>query len=257
MSMRSLPTLVIAWLLLGSGAAVWTGEAEDPAPLFREALEHAEGGRLEQAVAAMERARARAPDHPSVLWNLGLWYAELNRHEKALEIWKRYRDLEPDDWHARAKLIQTYQALGRTELRDRERAALLEWYAAAEEDDRPEQDLFCREQFVVGNRRIMAFEYFEPAGERRVFFRFSVLDVNGEEDFWYSLGSYDVTTQIARETGEIGEEDRLYHLDQYGESYHATMSFMREMPTYGDVRKQVVASLESKSTPAGSTRSGK
>ena len=141
-------------------------------------------------------------------------------------------------------MIQTFQDLGWTERRDREREALLSWYSMATGDERPELDVFCREQFSVGEKRVMAFESFEPSGDRRVYYRFTVLGEEGKEDYRYSLGSYETTTLIARETGQIGEDQRLYHLDRYDPRSHSTLGFYREKPDYEAVRKSVVLALE-------------
>jgi tetratricopeptide (TPR) repeat protein len=224
-------------------------EVEDPRMLFGEAVDLAATGLTEDAVDVMEEFLAFDPDHPDALWNLGIWYTEIGRHREALDTWKSYRRVSPWDWRARAKLVQTYQALGEIELRDRERAALMEWYAAADEDDRPEWGMFCREQFRVGDRRVMAFEYFAPAGKRRVFLRFSVLNGEGREESWYSLGSYDATTEIARSTHEIGANDRIYHLDHYAEGQHASLAFFDRMPPYEAIRDAVVREIERTSGP--------
>ncbi|MDX1388019.1 MAG: tetratricopeptide repeat protein [Acidobacteriota bacterium] len=221
---------------------------EDLDKLFEEATDLAAKGRVEKAVTIMEKIQSYEPDHPDVLWNLGLWYAELGRHRDALYVWKHYRIIRPGEWQARAKLIQAYQALGETEWRDAEREGLLAWYADLPDDLRPGRELFCREQFRVGERQIMAFEFFEPAGIKRVYLRFSILDGEGKESSWYSLGSYDATTEIARATGEIGEEERIYHLDHYAEDHHVAVRFFREMPSYETVREMVVAAIESASS---------
>lgn len=241
-------TVVIA-LALWASAASLAQESIDPTQLFEKAVELATNRQYDRAVAMMEQVLPVYPDNPNVLWNLGIWYSELENHSRALETWKHYREVQPDDWHARAKLIQTYQALGQLDLRDQERVDLLKWYAEAGDKERPEREFLCREQFRVGDRKIIAFEYFEPSGERRVFYRFSVLDSEGNEDFWYSLGSYDSTTEFAREIGTVGKDERFYHLDQYDEGFHATFLFFRELPTYESVRQYVVQALKGELKP--------
>jgi len=250
---RSLVPCLVLTLLV---APAILSRDDGPAELFDEAVRFAAERRYEDAVALMEQLRSTQPGHPDVLWNLGLWYAELERHEDALEAWLRYREVAPDDWRVRAKLIQTYQALDRKALRDAERAALLDWYAGLDSGRQPEQDLFCREQFRLGERRVMAFEYFRPSGERRVFLRFSVLDAEGQESAWYSLGSYALTNELARATGEIGEGAELFHLDRYAEGSHATYAFFKKMPSYETVRQHVVAALKGDLKPVSSLRSG-
>ena len=248
MSVRGPMLLLIALVAAQPVAAVTPQDLND---LFPEAIDLAEAGRLEEAVTVMEKVQNVEPDHPDVLWNLGLWYAKLERHRDALYVWKHYRRVRPGEWQARAKLIQAYQALGETAWRDSERAALLTWYAGLPQELRPDPDLFCREQFRVGERRVMAFEFFEPAGIKRVYLRFSILDDNGTESSWYSLGSYDATTEIARATGEIGDGERIYHLDHYSEDYHSTVQFFREMPSYETAREMVVAVVEVDSASSG------
>jgi hypothetical protein len=236
--------IVFATLTLFAASPASSQEIKDPSLLFGEAVDLAAAGLIEDAVDAMEEFLALDPDHPDALWNIGVWYAETGRHREALDTWKSYRRISPWDWRARAKLIQAYQALGEIDLRDRERTAIVEWYAAADQEDRPEWGMFCREQFQVGERRVLAFEYFAPAGNRLVFLRFSVLNDEGREESWYSLGSYDVTTEIARSTHEIGENDRIYHLDHYAEGFHAPLAFFDRMPPYEAVRYAVVDAIE-------------
>ncbi len=243
--MRPRVAVLLALMLAHS---VVVAAPEDLNELFQEAVDLAAEGRVEEAVATMEKVQSYEPGHPDVLWNLGLWYAELARDRDALYVWKHYRRVRPGEWQARAKLIQAYQALGDTEWRDTEREALLTWYADLPEELRPDQDLFCREQFRIGERRVMAFEFFEPAGIKRVYLRFSILDDDGKESSWYSLGSYDAATEIARATGEIGDGERIYHLDHYSAEHHSRMQFFREMPTYETVR-ELVADLVAREPP--------
>ena len=243
-------TLLVCLTLL---AATAQADDTDPEALYDQAIAAATQGSIEEAVALMEKVDAVVPGHPDVLWNLGIWYAQLARHETALAAWQRYREADPVEWRARAKLIQAYQALGRTDEVERERRELLDWYAAAPADSRPQQEIFCRDQFEANGRALMGFESFAPPGERMIFFRFSVLDAAGDEAFWYSLGSYETTTLIARQTGEIGKDARLYHLDRYDEGAHQTLGFYRELPTYEQVKQDVVGALQGEIEPVSSS----
>jgi tetratricopeptide (TPR) repeat protein len=221
--------------------------------LYREAVAAAEGGRIEQAAEMMEAVAVRAPDHPNVQWNLGLWYAQLQKPAKALVAWQAFRRLEPDNWHGRAKLIQAYQALGDTVQRDRERAALLELRRSGTDAELARQTSYCREQFRVGTQDVMAFEVFEPGGERRVYHYFLLPGPDGQPRGRYSLGSYDRTTQVARELGQIGKDARLYHLDWYTERAHATFGFYQTLPAYEQVRADVIAAITGAKQPLSGT----
>ena len=149
-------TLVFCLVVILLVAPAILSREDDPEQMFERAVRLAAEVRLEEAVELMERVLEEAPDHRDVLWNLGLWYAELERPSEALGIWKRYKQVNPNDWRVRAKLVQTYQALGREKPRDEERAALIDWYIDPRERERPAQGLFCREQFRLGDRRYSA-----------------------------------------------------------------------------------------------------
>ncbi len=244
-------SILLALALLFSVHQVWTQEI-DPEELFNRALDTAYRGNLTEAVAIMDTVRSLYPDHPGVLWSLGIWHAELGNYQQALAMWKHFREIDPGEWRAMAKLIQAYQALGQLSHRDHERKALIEWYLAAPEELRPKQKSFCRDQFEVNGIRVMAFEYFAPSGERMVYYRFSILNEAGDEDYWYSLGSYDATTTYARESGQISNSERLYHLDRYDNGSHQTFGFFEELPPYDEVKKMVIAVLQKNIEPISS-----
>lgn len=248
--------LHFALLLAALSAAPLPLRGQDTAVvrLYGEAIAAAEAGRIPEAIRVMEDVAARAPQASNAHWNLGLWYAGTDRPADALRAWEAYRRLVPDDWHARAKVIQAHQALGDTVRRDRERAALLELRRAGTDTALARQRAYVREQFRAGEREVMVFEVFEPAGETRVFYAFHVLAPGGDEIRRYSLGSYDRTTQVARELGEIGGDERLYHLDWYEDDAHATVRFYEAMPSYDEVRARVVTALAATPAPAGTPR---
>jgi tetratricopeptide (TPR) repeat protein len=230
-----LGTLLAVSLLMGQ-------DTVSPRSRFELAVDLAAGGEIRRAISEMEEVLEVYSEHEDVLWNLGIWYSRISEHSKAILMWERYRQIAPRDWQARAKLIQAYQALGRIEERDTERTALIAWYKETGHT-MGEVDLFCREQFLVDQTRFMAFERFAPLGDRKIFFIFAVVTPEGTEAFRYSLGSYEETTLVARELGEIGAQERVYHLDQYGDDYHSTIAFFHTLPTYEQLREQVVAAF--------------
>ena len=192
--------------------------------LFSQSIEVAEQGDIQTAIVLMDSVRQFVPESPNPYWNLGIWYGQTDEYEKALKTWLKFRELEPDDWHARAKLIQTYQALNDTLNRDYEREELLRLWTTGTDSTLASEDMYCRDQFSVENKRILAYETFAPSGNRMVFYTFYILDSLGETASRFSLGSYEMTTQLSRELGEISKDERIYHLDEYGsENYnHAT-----------------------------------
>jgi hypothetical protein len=66
-------------------------------------------------------------------------------------------------------------------------------------------------------------------------------------DYKISLGSYETTNAVARETGDLKQGQRLYHLDgYYPDGGHKTFAMMKltTMPAYSDVREMVMGVLK-------------
>lgn len=196
------------------------------------------------------------PDDPAVLYNGGFAAFLNNDVETATGLWVRLKGLEPDDWQVRAKLIQAYQGLEKIADRDRERNELLALHKSGKNKELKEQVEFCRDRFNAGDRSILAFELFEFKGPRGVRYVFSVMSDDGTEDYRISLGSYDMTNAIWRETTKPTPKEgmRLFHLDGYFKNgAHATYGMFPGEPTYEETKKMVVSILEKKSKPISAT----
>lgn len=185
--------------------------------------------------------------------NAGQVYQNQGKHKEALEQFAAALAIAPDDVRVLSKMVQLHEALGRTKERDQYREKLFELH----EQGKAAQPLFCREQLRAGDKRVMALEYFELSGERAVRYRFEVLDKTGRRLYLLSLGSYGLTNQIARETGELKPGERLFHLDYYGQAEHRTYAMYRSEPSYEDVRKAVVEVIEGKRRPISSSTAPK
>jgi tetratricopeptide (TPR) repeat protein len=220
---------------------------------FKIAANLMEKGQHKKAIPYLERVQKELPDDPSVLWNLGLALAETGAHSKAVETWRSYRRAAPDDWLARAKLVQGYQALGDLKARDDEIKSLYDYRENSSDSKVKAAERFCREQSVLAGRSVFVFEYFSPQGPWQKYFRFSVLNKKGDEAFYLSLGSYDVTTEIARELGEIPKNERMYHLDEYGGNLHKTYGLFKAKPEYDQLRRMVLDILEGKLKPVSAS----
>ena len=255
--MSTLSKCATMLLLLVAGRA-WASEELGPEAAFSRGAELMQKRQFKEAVPYLKQAEKAFPTTPSVLWNLGIASAELANHAEALNYWEKYRKAKPEDWKAIPKVIQAFQAMGDTRARDREIKALYDRRAKDPDPDLRKADRFCREQFVVAGRKVFAFEVFDPQGDRRIYYRFSIIDgVSGRETSFISLGSYDATTAIARELGEIPKTARAYHIDRYEGASHQTYAHFNEKPSYETVRKATVEILGGKARAvSGSSRAG-
>jgi len=211
--------------------------------------------KYKEALARYQEGLAKTPDGPELLFNGGLAAFMSQDFATAEKLWKSLTELDPDDWHARAKLVQTYQALGDMKARDDQRRKLLDLRKSGKLGDLKKLDFYCREQFEAAGKKLMVFEHFELKGERALRYVFSVLDDSGEgEEFRISLGSYETTNLIAVETGGVKKGDLLFHLDGYYKWGHATYGFFTPEPSYDEVRKIVIGILEKKTQPQSQSR---
>ncbi len=249
---------LVAWALV---FALATSSASGTAPQdenpFEKGILLYEQGKFADSITYLEKALNRYPEGSNILWNLGLASAAAGQHAKALTYWKRYRNVRSDDWQVVPKLIQTYQALGRIKMRDETLAALFRLREQTRDPRLKQTPLFCREQFKVNDRLVLAYQFFEPSGEWMQFYRFVVTDSKGRDEFFVSLGSYEKTNQISKELGDIKEGERLYHFDGYYPGrVHKTFGFLKAKitPTYDAIRPTVLKMLKGEIQPMSSSQ---
>jgi tetratricopeptide (TPR) repeat protein len=226
-----------------------------PQQAFDAGIEQAENGRHREAIAFFLIAYQASPESVGVLFNLGLSSAEIGEHREALKYWLALQKQRPQEWRVQAKLIQAYQALGDTQARDRTRAALLESYhAAAPGAELKRNEMYCREQMVLGGRKVLAFEHFEPQGERRTYYTFIV--VGGadaaQEDYRLTYSSDEAVTRMAREMGSLAEGKSLYQLDKREAKGRTTYANFSEPQSYEAVRARVAEVMDGRIKPLSS-----
>jgi tetratricopeptide (TPR) repeat protein len=241
-------------VLLGKALAENKSEAPSVEVEFKTATDLLHKKQFQEAIPYLRRVQKALPDNTAVLWNLGIALAETGDNPGAAETWRSFRKADPDDWRARSKLVQAYQALGDIKSRDDEIRSLYDYRKNSSDSKFKTQDRFCREQCVIAGRRVFAFEYFSPQGPRKKYLLFSIVNEKGMENFTVSLGSYDVTTDISRELGQIAKDQRLYHLDEYRGTSHKTYAFFEQKPDYDRVRPMVAAILEGKLNPVSASK---
>lgn len=209
-----------------------------------------EEGKLE---ASLEKClRVIAIDSSSTLahYNAGQTLQTLGKHDKALSHFQSVVKLDPDDGRAAAKIVQCHQALRQLKERDASREKVFEIFKKGA----MEREFYCRDQFRVLDKAVLALEYFELHGDGAIRYSFHVQQ-DGKPNAIYriSLGSYDSTNELAHARGVVSKEQRYFHLDRYFPTKkHETFAFFKGEPTYDDVRERVIAIIEGKSEPISS-----
>lgn len=236
-----------------------SANGEQAEQAFKEANALLEQGKYAPALARYKTAEALAPGDPAILWNGGIAAFFARDYRTAISWWKQLKTGDPSNGRVRAKLIQAYQAAGRTGERDAERRDLL-----ARQKTRTVRldppDRYCRDQFSYAGKQVFAYEHFALTGERALRYNFLVFSPGkNAPDFRVSLGSYKNTNDIARELGDLEPGQRLFHLDGYYENgrEHKTFGFFTTEPAYDTVRQQVLRILDNKAEAVSSSRHGK
>jgi tetratricopeptide (TPR) repeat protein len=232
--------LFLFFVLIASAHAETLDDANTQ---FGKAISYLSDGKFSDAIPILEQLASNYPT-TNVYWNLGIATAEVGDYKKAEQAWLKLRSLAPDDWRVYSKLVQTYQALSDLQKRDQERAQLIELWKGGKYKELSQQKFFCREQFKNNSQPITVFEYFSPSGDYLVKYSFYAPKPKQEDSFKITLGSYESTNKVARELGEISNDQRVYHLDLYKPNRHETHKFYMNEPPYETVRKDVVLVLD-------------
>lgn len=220
-------------------------EADKATKLFEEGCALFEKGEHKKALVKYRASLAIAPKGTGALYNGGLCAYLAAEYETAADLFGRLKEIDPADWMVRAKLVQTWQALGKKDKRDAERKELYDLRKKPESKELRKKPFFCRDQFPVADCQVMVFEHFELKGDRAVRFLFAVTPKKGER-FRITLGSYKTTNDLAVSAGRVKKGQRCYHLDGYFKDLHELYGMYNGEPGYDDIRKQVIEILEKK-----------
>jgi tetratricopeptide (TPR) repeat protein len=196
-------------------------------------------------------ALAIIPDGTGSLYNGGLAAYLSGDFKEAIRLWERLVEIDPKDWEGHAKLVQAYQATGDRERRDRHRDTLFDLRRQGVDEELSKLKQYRRDQFEVEGKSVLVFESFALEGDHAVLYSFVVLKPGtAEEDYNISLGSDETTNKVAHELGEIGPNDRLFHLDgNYPDGSHRLFGMHKNAPPYETVRDKVVEILKNKEKP--------
>ncbi|MBJ6759595.1 tetratricopeptide repeat protein [Myxococcaceae bacterium JPH2] len=209
-------------------------------------------GKEAEAFAYLGKTTAEHPKDETTQYNIGQAYQNKGDHPNALVHFRAASQRMPDDWRMLAKLVQEHAALNQPVERDGARARLMKLHA----DGKVESAFFVREQFQVGEAKVMVAENFKLEGAWAVRYTFYVTKPGSDGaalDSRMSLGSYEFT-QHAKASSPLASAERIFHFDSYeGNSRHLTYAFFDGEPSYEVARKLAVAVLRDEVKPISGT----
>ena len=101
------------------------------------------------------------------------------------------------------------------------------------------QEHQVRETLTTDAGEIYAIEFGALEGEYAKLYLFFLVH-DGCERKVFSVGSYGYMNDFARERGELGEGERLYHLDLYTPENHDTLEIRYDRPSYAQMRERAL-----------------
>jgi len=96
-----------------------------------------------------------------------------------------------------------------------------------------------RERLTTDAGEIWAIEFGPLQGEYAKLFLFFLVH-DGCERKVFSVGSYAYLNDFARQRGEIGEGERIYHLDLFEPEKQTTLEHRYEAPGYPEMREKAL-----------------
>jgi tetratricopeptide (TPR) repeat protein len=251
------PALVVLAVLLLVPLAAAKSDPETLSKLFEEGNALMAAGKHAEALAKYQAVLAVEPKAKGALYNGAIAAYLLGKHDIAIGLWTRLKVITPKDWQVYAKLVQAYEAAGKKAARDAEIKALYALKKDTTDPDLEKLRFFCRDQFQVGEKRVVVFHHFEWVGQRAIRYDFGVQDKAGKKLFHISLGSYAYMQSFAEEMGTVEKGQRYCHLDgYYPGGRHATFGMFAGEPSYDDIKAKVIAILKREQGALSSSEPG-
>lgn len=229
--------------LLASASAAAADTADD------RAMALLQDGKRQEALAAFEAIIAARPANPvAALFFAGRIDIEDGNWRAAMPLLQRLVKLRPGSFPAWELMIQTYQAAGETENRDRAIQSLYDAWHSALDPATQMRISFTRDRIAGPNHTVVAVETLEPGGDDIVRFLFQPVDNDGPAAHLILLRSDTTTNARWRENGMVPQDTIVFHLDTIeqlpdGRTSDRSYAFYLTPPGYDDVRAKVVQIL--------------
>lgn len=101
------------------------------------------------------------------------------------------------------------------------------------------QEHQVRETLTTDAGEIYAIEFGPLAGEYAKVFMFFLVYGDCERKV-FLVGAFNYQTELARQRGEIGPDERRYHLDLFDPEEHHTLEMRTEVPRYEEMREMAL-----------------
>ena len=195
-----------------------------------------------------ETISKKSDSYINALYNIGLYELLNKQYDKSETAYLELIELEPNDFHSYAKLIQIYYGKKEYEKAKPYREILYNAYdQGILKDDL--RNMFCFDQFEWNNKLVQVFERFAvEEGELYYKHLFYVVNKKGEIE-------YRIQTENSPIAEELGSGKYAIGMDKDGT--HSTFGFIEENFDYENLKSIVIQILDKEIKAAASSRVGK
>lgn len=195
-----------------------------------------------------ETISKKSDSYINALYNIGLYELLNKQYDKSETAYLELIELEPNDFHSYAKLIQIYYGKKEYEKAKPYREILYNAYdQGILKDDL--RNMFCFDQFDWNNKLVQVFERFAvEEGELYYKHLFYVVNKKGEIE-------YRIQTENSPIAEELGSGKYAIGMDKDGT--HSTFGFIEEDFDYENLKSIVIQILDKEIKAAASSRVGK
>ena len=216
--------------------------------LFEEGLQLLEQDQPAEALARFRQIVDEMPTPYGSLWYGGSAAIAIDDRQTAIDYSERLLSYSerpwPSDWYIHIRLVPLYHQVGDFAARDRARDAAVAAWEASDDPEVRDRTVFVIETVNVEGTRVRALQRVCLCGEVAKRYVFTIEPAQGAS--WFiTLGSYETTSDYARERQGRPAEWRIWHLDGYAPGIHYTFTFFDQEPDYDTVAaimRQIVAS---------------
>ena len=237
-----------AWLA-GAGHGRWSPPTQGPTPAtgrqatYQQAEKLDEAGQYDQALALYEQIIAREPEAKLSFCRAGTAAAGAGQLKKAINYYKSCEQVFPDSLLPRAELVKLYQIAGDIPNRDYERNGLLELHLNTTRQETKAVDHYIRDIFPVGQRSVVAWEYFDLTGDWPTRYRFIVIDESDNALFTVALSSSPQAQANAQAILGRPTKARIFHLDLEQDNIITTLKVFEGEPGYDTVKPLAITAI--------------
>jgi tetratricopeptide (TPR) repeat protein len=245
--------VVVLVFLVGRPPVARTQSGQDAADLDR-ATEMFDKGDLPAALARVEAVLARSPTDETALYRSAFLNFQLNNADAARGRLERLVKLSGSYFAAWELMVQVAQYQGDLARRDDAIERVKIAIRTAIDPDIRLKTSFIRERIPVGDRAVMAVDYFARGGSDFTRYQFGFGDPREEPEKGLLLRTDAYTTENWADTALLPQDQQLFHLDLVdlkpeGGDKVAIYEYYVGEPSYDVVRAKVLQILRGEVQP--------